>query len=320
VHQLRGIGKLCRFVVRCVFSGQTETLTLDVPLSETSVWRAVVRVLRSPVDSLSCALLPAICALCGASLLRLTRVPVCENCCSHIPPQAGILCACCGEAIPIATFSQLPEQRALPPELCQPCRLAPPAFAQAVAYGTYRGELRDLIHLLKYRGMEPIAGRLGGFLADTVEPFAEQFAGPTGALVIPVPMHAVKQRQRGFNQAERLARMTVRELRDRHPDWCLRLEPTLLRRVKVTVSQSGLTNHQRRQNLRGAFLVASPARVANRDILLIDDIYTTGATARACSRVLRNAGARSVRVATVARAQRDTVSSWDKGFLQSAVN
>jgi ComF family protein len=182
-----------------------------------------------------------------------------------------------------------------------------------VAYGAYLGQLRTLVHLLKYDGMQPIAGRLGLLLADSLE----AFAGPGAMLVIPVPMHPHKQRQRGFNHAELLARAAMAEMHRRHPQWRLHLDTRLLKRVRVTVSQAGLTSHQRRQNLRGAFFVPEPARVAGRDVLLIDDIYTTGATARACSRVLRNAGAASVRVATVARAQREGTASWDSGFLKT---
>jgi ComF family protein len=199
------------------------------------------------------------------------------------------------------------------PQFCQPCRLAPPAFIKAVAYGTYHGQLRSLVHLLKYEGMQPIAGRLGLLLADTLE----VFAGDSPMLVFPVPMHPHKQRQRGFNHAELLARTAMAEMRRRHPQCRLQLDTRLLKRVRITVSQAGLTTHQRRQNLRGAFFVSKPAHVAGRDVLLIDDIYTTGATARACSRVLKNAGAASVRVATVARAQREGTASWDSGFLKT---
>jgi ComF family protein len=302
--------------VRCVFSGQKLPLTLDVPLPQTSVWRAVVRVLRSPADSLSCALFPCSCALCGGSLLRLTRVPICDFCCAQLPAQTGILCACCGEDLGIANLSPLPDDN--PESFCQPCRLAPPAFVKAVAYGSYQGRLREMVHLLKYEGMQPVACRLGTLLADSLE----SFVSPQPMVVIPVPMHPGKQRKRGFNHAELLARTAMVEMRRRHPQWVLKLETSLLKRVRITESQAGLTTHQRRQNLRGAFFAPQPARLAGRHVLLIDDIYTTGATARACSRVLRNAGAASVRVATVARAQREGVAFWDPGFLrtQQSVN
>jgi ComF family protein len=258
-------------------------------------------------------LFPSSCALCGGSLLRFTRVPICDFCCAQVPPQSGILCACCGEDLGIAQFSPLPTDD-LDPQLCQPCRLAPPAFVKAVAYGGYHGELRSLVHLLKYKGMQPVAGRLGVLLANSLEAFA---GSGVQMLVIPVPMHTAKERLRGFNHAELLARAAMAEMRRRHPQWGLHLETGLLKRVRITVSQAGLTTHQRRQNLRGAFFAPRPERLVGRDVLLIDDIYTTGATARACSRVLRNAGARSVRVATVARAQREGVAFWEAGFLQS---
>ena len=304
--------------MRCVFPGQSISLTSDVPLAQTSVWRAVVRVLRSPADSLSCALFPCSCALCGRSLLRLTRVPICDFCCTRLRPQTGSLCACCGEDLGIANLSIAPEGDHPDSQfLCQPCRLAAPAFVKAVAYGGYEGELRSLVHLLKYEGMQPVARRLGRLLADSLQVLASSADAPRQMLVIPVPMHPVKQRRRGFNHAELLARAAMAEMRRRHPQLGLHLETSLLKRVRVTVSQAGLTTHQRRQNLRGAFFAPKPGRLAGQHVLLVDDIYTTGATARACSRVLMNAGAASVRVATVARAQREGVASWDPSFLQT---
>jgi ComF family protein len=180
---------------------------------------------------------------------------------------------------------------------CLLCQRADPLFQRAVAYGSYDGELRDLIHLLKFQQVRPAAAVLGRMLAETIAKLEP--AMPVGALaVVPVPLHKRKQAQRGFNQAETIARSALKRLsRPERFDLCT---GALVRR-RETGSQIGLTRHQRRENLRGAFAVSDPARVVNRDILLIDDVYTTGTTASECARVLRRAGAARVWVATVAR-------------------
>jgi ComF family protein len=187
--------------------------------------------------------------------------------------------------------------------------LAPPPFERAVAYGGYTGTLRALIHALKYDGILPVAERLGALLAEVILKLeAESDASLGELLVVAVPLHAAKLRQRGFNHAELLARAAVKDLRLRRPDRQLTIAGGKLARRRATLSQAGLSPHQRRANLRGVFFVAQPQLLAGRRILLIDDIYTTGATARACSQVLRRAGAASVWVATVARPQRENVA------------
>ena len=204
--------------------------------------------------------------------------------------------------------------------LCPPCRRAAPAFVKAVAFGAYQGHLRSLIHLLKYDGMQPIARPLGELLAGSLHAFAE--SGPTAPprqmLVVPVPMHRAKQRRRGFNHAALLAQAAISKLGRSHPAWDLRFAPGVLERAKPTVSQAGLTTGQRRRNLRGAFVAPRPVQLTGRHVLLVDDVYTTGATARACSRVLIAGGAASVWVATVARAQREGIALWDAHFMRPA--
>jgi ComF family protein len=162
--------------------------------------------------------------------------------------------------------------------------------------------LRDLIHVLKFQQVRPAAAVLGRMLAETIANLEQ--AMPVGTIaVVPVPLYTRKQAQRGFNQAEMIARSALKQLL--HPK---RSDPkrfelctgVLLRR-RETGSQIGLTRHQRRENLRGAFAVGDPARLLNRDVLLVDDVYTTGTTASECARVLRRAGAARVWVATVAR-------------------
>jgi len=182
------------------------------------------------------------------------------------------------------------------------CQRAEPPYERAVAYGSYDGGLRDLIHLLKFQQVRPAAAVLGRMLAETIANLDEAMSAgskSSGTIaVVPVPLHRRKQAQRGFNQAEMIARSALKQLsRPERFDLCT----GVLVRRRETGSQIGLTRHQRRENLRGVFAVSDPTRIVNRDILLIDDVYTTGTTASECARVLHRAGAARVWVATVAR-------------------
>jgi len=162
--------------------------------------------------------------------------------------------------------------------------------------------MRSAIHALKYERMAPLAQELGKRLAGAIARLTVD--GQREMLVIPVPLHRGRMAQRGFNQARSLATEALRILKRTHPEWRLEMSSSSLVRQRATESQSGLTPRQRRQNLRGAFFVADCEQVRGRHVLLVDDIYTTGATARACSKMLVEAGAASVSVATLARAQR----------------
>lgn len=243
-------------------------------------------------ESLFATLFPSDCRLCGAPLINISRLPVCEDCLSAIRPIAGGVCSVCGE--------RLVSEHAFSGEndepLCGLCRRLHPPFEKAAAYGSYDGGLRELIHLLKYEQVRPAANVLGRMLAEVMAG-AEASLGESSVLVVPVPLHASKLRQRGFNQAELIARAALKLRRDSRYALCA----GLLERRRETKSQIGLTSHQRRENLRGAFAVAKPQDVAGRDILLVDDVFTTGTTVSECARVLRRAGAARIQVATVAR-------------------
>ncbi len=182
------------------------------------------------------------------------------------------------------------------------CRRARRPFGQAVAYGSYEGTLRELVHLLKYNDVRPAANVLGGMLAEALTALDPAFERLTfeqeAILVIPVPLYKSKRRQRGYNQAELIARAALKFYPARER---LRLVPNLLLRTRDTASQIGLSTHQRRANLRGAFAVKRAAEVTGREVILVDDVYTTGSTATECAQVLRRAGAAKVWVATVAR-------------------
>ena len=266
-------------------------------------WRAVVRVLRSPLDSVTSVVLPADCRICQSPLPRLTRVPVCGSCWSDLPSQSNSLCSRCGEDLTVADFGESPAEGIL----CRQCRLVPPQFDVAVAHGLYDGKMRSLLHLLKYEGLEPIARRLGALIAARLATIGSL---PAAMLVVPVPLFKARQSERGFNQSELLAAGVIRAMRQLKPEFQGELAPGVLARQRATLSQAGLSMTERRRNLRGAFFVPKPGRVEGRQVLLVDDIYTTGATARGCSQALRRAGATGVWVATVARAQRRQIEAF----------
>jgi len=250
-------------------------------------------------ESLFATLFPADCCICGEPLIRISRLPVCENCLGAIHPIEGGLCSICGERLtsPHAFAGENGEVR------CGLCRRTEPPYARAVAYGSYEGGLRDLIHMLKYQQVRPAGNVLGRMLAEVLAELEPSFRDAK-VLVIPVPLHRSKLRQRGFNQAEQVARLALKlsPSRDRYL-----LCSDGLERVRETQSQTGLTRHQRRENLRGAFRVAHPEQVSGREILLVDDVFTTGTTASECARILRRAGATRVWVATVARTLKNEV-------------
>ena len=187
--------------------------------------------------------------------------------------------------------------------VCRVCRLAPPPFVRAVSFGPYEGRMREAIHALKYDRLLGAGGRMGEMLARAIAQLAMD-AAPGEILVVPVPLHRSKHSQRGFNQAHMLASHAIHALRKTHPDWKLRLAARAVVRQRFTESQAGLTTRQRRLNVRGAFLVSNPGAVMARTVIVVDDIFTTGATARSVARALLQAGAASVWVATLARARR----------------
>ncbi len=223
---------------------------------------------------------------------------MCEDCLGAMRPIAGGICSICGERLvsPFA-FSAEPSATGSGEARCGLCRRLEPPYVKAAAYGSYESGLRELIHLLKYNQVRPAANVLGRMLAEAIEDLQPLLAGKD-VLVVPVPLHSRKLRQRGFNQSELIARAA---LKLKPAAGRLQLSAGLLERRRETKSQIGLSRHQRRENIRGAFVVAKPDQVDGREILVVDDVFTTGTTVAECARVLRRAGASKVYVATVAR-------------------
>jgi ComF family protein len=237
-------------------------------------------------------LFPSDCRICAEPLLNISTLPVCRKCLEEMRPADGNVCSICGERI-LTGYSRRDDDGLL---RCPVCRRIERPFARAIAYGSYDGGLRELIHLLKYNGVKPAARVLGRMLAESVAHLESSFEQPR-VLVIPVPLYKGKRHERGFNQAEFIAGAALKIL----PHHRFELRSDILQRIRDTTSQIGLTSHQRRENLRGAFAVSRSAKVIAREVLLVDDVYTTGTTVSECAKILLRAGAARVWVATVAR-------------------
>jgi ComF family protein len=178
------------------------------------------------------------------------------------------------------------------------CREREPAFDLARSYGLYTGSLRKVILQLKYYRQEYLGRRLGGLLA---RPWAA-LRLTDSALLIPVPLHPSRRRQRGFDQAELLARGLLRRLRKEKSAPPARFLAGVLRRTRATVPQVSLSVSARHDNVRGVFSLRSPAAVCGRTVVVIDDVMTTGATLAACAAALKQAGAARVFALSLARA------------------
>jgi ComF family protein len=180
---------------------------------------------------------------------------------------------------------------------CALCRLGLNGFDEVFSAGVYDGALRKLIHLFKFEGVRPLARPLAGFLRQAL-PRERRLD-----MIVPMPLHWRRRWSRGFNQSQLLAREIGRR-------WNVPVRK-LVRRKRATAPQAGLTSAQRRKNVQGAFEAKKPARLQGMSVLLIDDVLTTGATASACARALKRAGAAHVSLLTLAR--RDRTAGVDSG-------
>ena len=234
--------------------------------------------------------------MCGQPLQEISRVPVCCSCLqAPAPLDAEFFCVSC--RTPFRNRFPLDEEGR-----CALCRGALRGFDAAYSFGYYDGVLRQLIHLYKYRKVRTLSGPLGELLLRAL-PRDEKFD-----CVSPVPLHWRRRWQRGFNQSRLLAQ---------HVESHAGIPAVnLLRRLRHTAAQAGLSNTGRRRNVAAAFACKRPEQAAGRRILLIDDVMTTGSTAAACARTLKRAGAARVALLTLARADRRFPSSFSASPLE----
>ena len=272
---------------RVVFSSRA-TLDRQRRVERAEQRQFFVAPIITAVQSIFSVLFPSNCRLCDVPLVNISRLPVCPECLDSIGPIRTAQCVQCGERL-------LPAQLLMGDGRCQGCRDFEPEFDRAVSFGEYAGALRGLIHLLKYDKVLPAAPVLGGMLAEAIGQLrggGEDF----WPLIVPVPLHASKRGERGFNQAEVIARAAVKRLPQP-----MEIASGLLKRERPTHSQVGLTREERVANMRGAFRVTDPQRVKGATVIVVDDVMTTGTTVSECARVLKKAGAERVWAATVAR-------------------
>ncbi len=253
-------------------------------------------------------------AATAETLLGLLYPPACAHCQAPVEPDAAFCAACadaaprleapfcavCSWPFPVAVNARAPASlSALSLHMtCANCRERAFAFDCAVSVRRHDGPVRDLIVRFKYRGEQHLRRALAEWLCEALaDPRLARH--PADALV-PVPLHPRRQRERGYNQAEECCRALGRRVN--LPVW------PVLRRARYTGTQTLLSREERARNLAGAFALAEgwSARrwrrgLAGADVLLVDDVFTSGATVDACARVLLAAGAASVRVLTAAR-------------------
>jgi len=235
------------------------------------------------LNALTDILFPPLCHACREFIPDAGAVHLCAGCLAGSPAIVSPLCPVCGEPFATEGGSDHP---------CGGCTASPPPFVAARGAVRFDGPVREVIHRFKYGKKVHHARPLGLLAATRLAGFA---AAAAADLVVPVPLHLKKVRQRGFNQAvllgERLAGA-----------WRLPLSRNNLRRIRWTEPQIGLSAAERRENVRDAFGVLHPPEIAGRRIILVDDVYTTGSTVAESAETLMNSGAAAVFVVTVARA------------------
>ncbi len=224
-------------------------------------------------------LFPSLCPVCGTGLLPDGQT-LCSLCLQDVSLIRSPCCTACGrEMIDSAAADHL----------CGRCLRKSPPYSSARAVAHYQEPVSGLLHRLKYQGEISVLPALRE-IVGLLSPFPLQDSDR----IVPVPLHLSRLRQRGFNQALLLANLLFPNRKD------LILVDSLIR-VRHTIPQTGLDGGDRRKNLHQAFTVRFPERVRRKNIVLVDDVFTTGTTVSECSKMLLRAGAAEVRVVTLAR-------------------
>jgi competence protein ComFC len=226
---------------------------------------------------------PSFCRLCQESLDEPGERVVCRACLAKLNPRRGPRCPRCGLFLESSGEDHL----------CARCLETPPDLSLQRSCGVYGGVLKDVILLFKYRKYAPLSRPLARYAEACLASETRLWEGAD--LLVPVPLHPARRRERGFNQARLLARELAGLRGMKVVDGCLV-------KVRNAPPQAGLRAIEREKNVVSAYAVRRAARVRGKTLILVDDVTTTGSTLRECARVLVEAGAKEVRAITLAQA------------------
>jgi ComF family protein len=235
-----------------------------------------------------------------SKFLELVYPPKCHICQGFLISDgdgAGHICADCFESLVRITSPLCPVcgtpfiSRVEQDHLCGDCLRNKPYFDALAAPFLYEGGIMDAIHQIKYNGRTYIAGSVGEFAASLAK---ERFGDTNGFLMMPVPLHPKRLKERGFNQSLILARAIAQGLE-------IEIDFLSLRRIKYTQPQTGLKKIERRRNVRGAFGLAGSPDLKGKTVILVDDVATTGSTLNECAKVLKKGGCKKVFCLALAR-------------------
>lgn len=240
---------------------------------------------RRLADALLNLIYPENCLCCPSPVSRWHERGVCDGCWSKILQMriGKPWCPSCGMPYEAAEMGES--------HLCGACILRPPPFAGARSFGTYSGELRGVIHAFKFRGRKDLAFLLAPLLASA---YGDSWGPGDFDLLVPVPLHRTRKRERGYNQSALLGRLLAGLIG-------IPCSERVLARLRATPPQVGFSAGERMKNLRGAFRCLRPGLVSRRRLLLVDDVMTTGATLSGAAAALLEAGAQRVSALTLAR-------------------
>ena len=249
--------------------------------------------LTSVSDALVSIIFAAGCRICDGLLPDSRRVPICGECLSSFERIPSVICEICGRPLPGLTREEAQLQ------LCPACLDKTYAFDRARSFAIYQDSLVKAILLLKFEQMEPLGAWFAERLTELVQAEPDKLAAD---VVVPVPLHRDREKERGYNQAALISKPLAKCLSVPH-------KAVLLMRTRARPDKRILSLEERWESVRGAFATRPGSQVDNLRVLLVDDVLTTGATLDACSRALREAGAKSVIGLTVARAVRNPLPS-----------